>query len=99
AKVIGGDAERKAEEWCTYYDERIGYLESRIANVTEARRPKAYYLRGPSATNTQGPHSNTYWYGLIGGANMIVKNLQLSGQGPMSMEEIVNLDPDYIFVG
>jgi len=97
--VIGGDAVRSAEEWCAYYDERIGYVSARTANITGAERLKAYYLRGPRAINTQGPHSNTYWYGVIAGADMIVKNLQLNGQGPMAMEEIVDLDPDFIFVG
>ena len=99
AQIIGGDAERRAEEWCAYFDERIGYLMARTAEIPEAQRPKAYYIRGPGAATTQGPHSDTYWYGVIGGADMIVKNLQLNGQGPMSMEEIVNLDPDFIFVG
>jgi iron complex transport system substrate-binding protein len=99
ASIIGEDAERKAEEWCAYYDERIGYITARTANIPEAQRPKAYYLRGPNAINTQGPHSNTYWYGVIAGADMIVKNLPINGQGPMSMEEIVSLDPDFIFVG
>jgi iron complex transport system substrate-binding protein len=99
AGVIGGDAGQKAEAWCAYYEERVGYLMARTADIPDGQRPKAYYLRGPNATNTQGPHSNTYWYGVIGGADMIVKNLPLNGQGPMSMEEIVNLDPDFIFVG
>lgn len=97
--IIGGDAARRAEEWCAYYDERIGYITSRTATIPEAQRPRVYYLRGPNAVNTQGPNSNTYWYGVIAGANMIVKNLQLNGQGPMSMEEIVSLDPGFIFVG
>jgi iron complex transport system substrate-binding protein len=99
ARIIGGDAIRRAEEWCVYYDERVAYVGARVAGIPEAKRLKAYYLRGPRATNTQGPHSNTYWYAVIAGAGMIVRNLQLNGQGPMSMEEIVSEDPDYIFVG
>ncbi len=99
ASVIGGDAVRRAEEWCAYYDERIDYVLTRTANIPHADRLKAYYLRGPRAINTQGPHSNTYWYGVIAGADMVVKNLQLNGQGPMSLEEIVGSDPDFIFVG
>jgi iron complex transport system substrate-binding protein len=97
--VIGGDAARKAEEWCAYYDERIGYVMARTANIPQAQRPKAYYLRGPAATMTQGPHSNAYWYGVIAGANMTAKDLELEGPLPMSMEELVSLDPEFIFVG
>jgi iron complex transport system substrate-binding protein len=99
AKVIGGDAVRRSEEWGAYFDERISYLTARIANIPESQRPRAYYLRGPSATTTQGPDSNTTWYGTIGGANMIARNLPLNGPVPISMEEIVNRDPEFIFVG
>lgn len=99
AKVIGADAVRRAEQWCAYYDDRLGYLTARLADVPSAQRPRAYYLRGPHATTTQGPHSNTTWYGTIGGADMIVKKLPLNGPVPMSMEEIVRLDPEFIFVG
>lgn len=97
--IIGGDAVRRAQQWCAYFDERVGYVGARVADIPEARRVKAYYLRGPRATDTQGPHSNTYWYAVIAGADMAVKNLQLNGQGSMSMEEIVSEDPEYIFVG
>jgi iron complex transport system substrate-binding protein len=99
AQIIGTDAERRAEMWCAYCDEHMAYVLGRTANIPEEQRPRAYYLRGPNATTTQGPQSNTYWYGVMGGANMIVKNLALHGQGLMSMEEIVKLDPDFIFVG
>jgi iron complex transport system substrate-binding protein len=97
--IIGGDAVRAAEDWCAYYDERISYVMKRTADIAPERRRRAYYLRGPQATNTQGPNSNTYWYGMIAGADMIVKDLTLDVQGPMSIEEIVSLDPEFIFVG
>jgi iron complex transport system substrate-binding protein len=99
ASIIGGDAVRNAEDWCAYFDERVGYVAAHVADIPGAERRKAYYVRGPRANNTQGPHSHTYWYGVIAGADMIVRNLLLNGQGPMSMEEIVEADPDFIFVG
>jgi iron complex transport system substrate-binding protein len=98
ASIIGGDAVRKAEEWCGYYDERISYVTARTAGIPEAGRLRAYYLRGPSATTTQGATSNTYWYGVIAGAEMIAKDLDFDA-GPMSMEEIIGRDPAFIFVG
>jgi iron complex transport system substrate-binding protein len=97
--IIGGDAETTAEEWSAWYDERIAYVMGRTADIPEPRRLRAYYLRGPAAAITQGRDSSTYWYGTIAGATMIVKNLELASPGLMSMEEIVSLDPEYIFVG
>ncbi len=97
--IIRGDALRAAEDWCAYYDDRISYIMARTADISQEKRRRAYYLRGPQATITQGPNTNTYWYGVIGGADMIVKDLALDNQGPMSIEEIVSLDPEFIFVG
>jgi len=97
--IIGGAAVQKAEEWCAYFDERIQYVMKRVADVPQAKRPRAYYLRGPNATQTQGPGTNTYWYGRIAGADMISSDLPFNSQGPMSMEEILRRDPVFIFVG
>lgn len=97
--IIGGDATRRAEQWCAYYDERIAYVTARTSKIPQAQRARAYYLRGPGATTTQGSNANTYWYGVIAGADMIAKGLQFEGHGAMSMEAIVSRDPEYIFVG
>lgn len=98
-QIAGGDAVRRAEDWCAYYDAHITKLVERVRDVAAERRPRVYYLRGPAAVNTQGPNSDTYWYGQIVGANMIVGGMKLDGQGPMALEEILRLDPEYIFVG
>ena len=99
AEIIGGDAVKKAEQWSAFFDERQSYLRKRLADVPDAQRPTAFYLRGPSAQQTHGPGGAAYWYGVLGGANMISKDLPFNNQGPMSMEEIAKRDPDYIFVG
>jgi len=98
-EIIGGDGDRRAGDWCAYYDAHIAAIADRVRDVPPERRPRVYYVRGPAAVNTQGPNSDTYWYGTIAGARMIVDGLKLNGQGPMSLEEILRLDPDYVFVG
>jgi iron complex transport system substrate-binding protein len=99
AQIIGGDAVARAERWCADYDARIAFVTARLADLPKGRRRRAYYLRGPAAVNTQGPTSNTYWYGMIGGANMIVEGTNLIGPAPMAIEEILRRDPEFIFVG
>ena len=97
--VFGYAARKKAEEWCTYYDEKIRYVTSRTSKIPENRRPKVYYLRGPDALTTQGRNTNTLWYGEMAGADMIAKNLGLDGKGSVSMETMIRWNPEYIFVG
>jgi iron complex transport system substrate-binding protein len=98
-EIFGGIAQTRAEQWCSYFDEKIRYVTSRVAAIPEGQRPHAYYLRGPSALMTQGRNSNTLWYGEMAGGKMISKDLSFAGRGPVSMEELLAWDPEYIFVG
>jgi iron complex transport system substrate-binding protein len=98
-EIFGGDAKKRAEDWCAYYDEKVNYVTARTATIPTNQRHRAYYLRGPSALITQGHNSNTLWYGEMAGANMVAKNRPIVGQGPVSMEDILLWDPEYIFVG
>jgi iron complex transport system substrate-binding protein len=97
--LMGGEAKKRAEKWCNYFDEKVRYVTSRVASIPEEKRPHAYYLRGPSALMTQGRNANTLWYGEMAGAQMISKDRHFIGRGAVSMEDILLWDPEYIFVG
>lgn len=97
--VMGEPARRRAEEWCGYYDEKTRFVTERTSRLSEALRPKAYYVRGPDALTTQGRNSNTFRYGEMAGADMVVKELKMQGRTMVSMEDIVRWDPEYVFVG
>jgi iron complex transport system substrate-binding protein len=98
-KVMGGEAERRAEAWCAYQDEKIRLIGARVARISPAKRVRLYYLRGPDALSTQGRGSATYWYGVMAGADMVVKDLPLAGKGEISIESILRWDPEVILVG
>jgi iron complex transport system substrate-binding protein len=98
-ELMGSDAKARAEQWCAYYDGKINYVTSRVAGIREEKRPHVYYLRGPSALTTQGKNSNTLWYGEMAGGSMITKNRSFVGKGPVSMEDILEWDPEFVFVG
>jgi iron complex transport system substrate-binding protein len=98
-QVLGGEAERRAEDWCNYLDDRVRFVAARLSALPAGQRPKLYYLRGPRALSTQGMGSNTFWYGEMAGADMVVKDLPLAGRGLVSMEDIVRWNPDVILVG
>jgi iron complex transport system substrate-binding protein len=97
--LMGGEAKKRAEEWCSYFDEKVRYVTSRVGAIPEEERPRIYYLRGPSALTTQGNNTNTLWYGQMAGGSMITKVHSLVGKGPVSMEDLLLWDPEYIFVG
>ncbi len=98
-EVLGGEAEQRAEDWRRDLDRRVAFVSERLAGLPAERRLKVYYVRGPSALNTQGTGSNTFWYSRLGGANMVIENQPLAGRGSVSMEDLVRWNPDVVLVG
>ncbi len=98
-QVMGEAAAQKAEQWCAYFDEKVKYVTARTEKIPANRRLKAYYLRGPGALSTQGKNTNTFCFGELAGADMFVRHTGLDGKGAVAMEEIIQWDPDVIFVG
>ncbi|MCR6629193.1 MAG: ABC transporter substrate-binding protein [Magnetospirillum sp.] len=98
-QVLGGEAPRRAEEWCAYFDERVRFVTGRVAQVPPNRRVRLYYVRGPQALSTQGRGSYTFWAGTLAGADMVVKDAPLADKGAASMEDIVRWDPEVVLVG
>ncbi len=98
-RVLGEEAERRAEAWCRYLDDRLRRVATVAAAIPPGRRLKVYYLRGPQALNTQGVGSATYWFGVLAGAEMMVKDQAWTGRGSVSMEDLVRWNPDVILVG
>jgi iron complex transport system substrate-binding protein len=95
--VLG--AEATAEAWCADYDRRLGYVAERIATVPIKDRPRVYYLRGPDALTTHGRDSNMRWYGEMAGGDMGLARRASPGITRLSMEEVVQWNPQVIFVG
>lgn len=98
-ELLGGDAQLRAEQWCDYFDERVRYVQSRVAAIPLNQRPHIYYLRGPSAIVTQGRNSHTLWFGEMAGGDLMALHRNMPDKGAVSMEDILAWDPEYIFVG
>lgn len=93
-------ARNKTEDWIKYHDQKVAWIRARLHNLPASQRLRTYYLRGPDALSTQGRGSNTFWYGELAGADMIVKRMgTLQGKGSVTMEAMVSWDPQVIFVG
>lgn len=98
-RVLGGDAEARAEDWCTYFDERVRFVTARVAGIPPEHRVRLYYVRGPQALSTQGRGSYTFWAGTLAGADMVVKDAPLADKGAVSMEDMMRWNPEVILVG
>ena len=93
-------SQQRAESWIRYHDEKVAMVQARIADVPAKARPRVYYLRGPDPLTTQGRGSNTFWYGELAGADMVAKRQgKMMVKGAISMEEMLQWDPEVIFVG
>lgn len=98
-RVLGGDAPARAEAWRGYFDRKLAAVTARTDAIPAARRPKVYYVRGPTATTTHGHDSNMRWYGELAGADMGLARTAKAGIAQVTMEEIAAWNPDIIFVG
>ncbi|EXJ15814.1 ABC transporter substrate-binding protein [Imhoffiella purpurea] len=99
ATVLGPDYAARAEDWCDYHHRMVEMVRARTERIPPAERVRLFHVRGPAATDTQGLGSNTYWYGEIAGADMIVRHSPLIGKGTLSLEEILKWDPQVVNVG
>ncbi|AKB33589.1 Iron(III) ABC transporter, solute-binding protein [Methanosarcina siciliae HI350] len=98
-EVMGPDAEEIADEWGTYFDQKVNYVTSRTANLTDSQRPEVYYARGPDAITTQGKNSYTQFYVEMAGGDYVAKNTNKEGLQSVTMEQLLAWNPDVIFVG
>jgi iron complex transport system substrate-binding protein len=98
-EVMGPDAKKIADEWCIYCDQKVRYVTSRTANLTDSQRPKVYYARGPDALTTHGKYSYTHWFVEMAGGNFVEKNTSKEGLQTITMEQLLAWNPDVIFVG
>lgn len=98
-QVLGPPHAARAEEWCAYHDRMVAHVRARTERIPPAKRVRLFHVRGPAATQTQGLNSNTYWYGELAGADMVVKQHAPLGKGAIALEEILRWNPEVINVG
>lgn len=99
AAVLGGPYPARAEAWCAWHDRQVALVRARLADLPRAQRVRLFHVRGPGATQTQGVGSNTYWYGELAGAAMVVGDNPLQGKGPVALEDILRWNPQVITIG
>ncbi|SNB83635.1 iron complex transport system substrate-binding protein [Rhodoblastus acidophilus] len=98
-RVFGGETERRAEDYCAWFDDKRAMVAARIADIPPEQRRKLFYVRGPRSQNAQGRFGYVYWLGTLAGARMVGADAPLAGNGPANMEDLLQADPDVVIVG
>lgn len=98
ARVLGGNAEKRAEQFIRYFDGNLKRIQKRLGDLKESDRPKVYQIRSKNPLETDGKISIcTEWIEAAGGVNAIA-HLTDKNMGSVTMEELLKVDPDYIIV-
>lgn len=101
AEVLGGGAPELAAEFLAELDANIAYVAETLGDVSDEDKVRVLHIvRGTGLTTVDG--SNTIideWIKLAGGINCMA-DLGIEGNmQEVTMEEILNADPDVIIVG
>ena len=96
--VLGPVAKERAEDYCAYFDEKVGKITSVTSTIPENERPKVYYIRGPEVLTTHGRYSNTHWYVEMAGGNLVSKDLSQT-VADVPIEQVLAWNPDIIVMG
>jgi iron complex transport system substrate-binding protein len=99
ARVLGGDAEERAEKFIKYFDGNLKLVKDKLGDLQEKDKPKVYEVRSPNPLDTDGRVSIcTEWLAAAGGINAIA-DVAEDNQTTVTMEAILKADPDFVIVG
>lgn len=92
-EVLGDSSKQKALEFCHYYDSTIQKISQQ---TSKAQRPKVYYASGEDGLSTEGKNTiASSWIRAAGGTN-IAEEKGLTGSKKVSLEQIIQWNPDII---
>ncbi len=99
ANAFGGAALEHAEKWFDYYDSKIAYVTERTSKIPEDKRPKVYYARSDEGLVTFSRNSYPHYLVEMAGGNYVAKDTPVEMNSHLTVEQIMNWDPDIIFMG
>lgn len=97
AETLGGDAEKRADEYCEYFDEKLAWVRERTDNIAEEDRPDVYYA-GVDILTTYGRHSDIMEVIEAAGGNPVSAELNAGNRTQIDYEQLIKWDPDVIFI-
>jgi iron complex transport system substrate-binding protein len=96
-QVLGPEEEKRAVQFCRYYDSNMKRVTDGTRSLAAAKRMKVYYAAGNKGTFTDGKGSiTTAWIEMAGGVNVAAEAGMEGLSREVSMEDLVAWNPDVI---
>ncbi len=99
AAVLGGEAVQEAAEYREFYMKKMSEAEERSKNIADEDRPSVYVANN-NISNTYGKASIPYTWVTFAGGRLAALDLELGENGiinNVTLEELMNINPDIIF--
>jgi iron complex transport system substrate-binding protein len=96
-KVLG--KEKEAEELASFYEKTMEIASSRTSGISENARKKVYYTSGPDALKAAGKNFGNAPLVRKAGGVLVTENLPGGSGTIVSMEQVLQWDPDIVVVG
>jgi iron complex transport system substrate-binding protein len=99
ADAFGAEAQAKAADWFAYLDEKVAYVQDKVKDIPAADRKTALYAYGEDGLGVFSQYSYvSFWLELAGGRNLADETGQ-EMDTIITMEQIIDWDPDFYFMG
>ena len=99
ASVLGDAYQAKADDYGKYIDDAVTRVTAVTSKIPDDQKPGVYYVRGPDALTVHGAYANTrYWVEMAGG-KFVTKEVLTNTYASVTMEQVINWNPDVIFMG
>ncbi|MCW2476280.1 ABC transporter substrate-binding protein [Candidatus Symbiopectobacterium sp. NZEC151] len=96
--ILGPDALQRARDFAVYYQDNVRRVQAVIERIPREQRVKVYHAVGDPLTTSGRPSLNQDWMDLGGAINVAEPWFRKAGvsTAPVSLEQVVQADPDVI---
>lgn len=99
AQAFGGSALERADRWIRYFDDKIAYVTARTSKLAPSELPRVYYARSDQGLVTFSRNSYPQYLVEMAGGVYVSKDTPVEMNSKVTLEQIINWDPDVIFMG
>lgn len=99
ADAFGGVAPENAARWISYFEEKVDYVRSRTDSLTDEERPRVYYARSDEGLVTFSKNSYPHYLVELAGGYYVSKDTPEEMNSTLTIEQIMEWDPEIIFMG
>ena len=99
ADSIGNETKQRAKLWNDYFDEKVRFVRERTAQLPERDRKKVYFSCSDDGLECFSKNSYPQFIVELAGGNFVAKDTNEEVNTTVSLEEIINWNPDLIIMG